>query len=232
VNVSLPDVTPSDASTGTDSSGEPTDPVGDRYMSVDDITAAYADKADWFARLDWVDRLVTGRYRKLFSRARGQVLDVACGTGVNFRYLPRTVDIVGIDASPEMLAHARATLEALHRDGSLARMDAQRLAFADDRFDTVISSLSTCTFPDPIAALREMERVCDPDGRILLFEHGRSDVELIADLQEWHADSHYASVGCRWTQEPLAVVERAGLDVVSADTGLFGLVTTMEIRPR
>jgi ubiquinone/menaquinone biosynthesis C-methylase UbiE len=110
-------------------------------------------------------------------------------------------------------------------------MDAQSLDFPDDSFDTVISALSTCTFPDPGAALREMDRVCRPDGRILLLEHGRSDVGPIARYQEWRADAHYAKAGCRWTQEPLAVARDAGLDVVAADSALFGIVTTIEARP-
>jgi len=61
-------------------------------------------------------------------------------------------------------------------------MDAQALEFPDDSFDTVISSFSTCTFPDPIAALHEMERVCTPDGEILLLEHRRSDAAPLAWL--------------------------------------------------
>lgn len=49
-------------------------------------------------------------------------------------------------------------------------MDGATLAFPDDSFDAVISSLSTCTFPEPVAALREMSRVCKPDGRIRFLD--------------------------------------------------------------
>jgi ubiquinone/menaquinone biosynthesis C-methylase UbiE len=175
---------------------------------------------------------VTGRYRReRFGDVRGRVLDDACGTGTNFRYLPETVELVGIDVSPSMLAKAEERLAALGRDGSLHLMDAQELAFPDDSFDAVISALSTCTFPDPVAALREMERVCKPAGTIRLVEHGRSDVGPIARCQEWRADAHYAKAGCRWTQEPRDVVESAGLSVRDTTSGLFGMVTTFEIDP-
>lgn len=110
-------------------------------------------------------------------------------------------------------------------------MDAQNLSFSDNSFDGVISTLSTCTFPDPVAALQEMDRVCKPAGTIRLAEHGRSDVSLFARFQEWRADAHYQKSGCRWTQEPRAIVERAGLSMVDVTTGFFGTITTFEISP-
>ncbi|MFC5973737.1 class I SAM-dependent methyltransferase [Halomarina salina] len=208
-------------------------PAANQPMSIPEIQASYAEYADWLHRFELVDRAVTGRYRRdRFGDVSGRVLDVACGTGTNFRYLPETVDLVGIDISPEMLANAEEQLAALERDGTLQRMDAQELAFPDDSFDAVISALSTCTFPDPVAALQEMERVCKPEGTIRLVEHGRSDVGPLARYQEWRAEAHYAKMGCRWTQEPTAVVADAGLSVRDTTSGLFGTITTFEIDPR
>jgi len=206
---------------------------GDGGMSVEDIRAAYADYAGWVDRLGWVNRLFTGRYRReQFGDARGRVLDVACGAGTNFRYLPASTDVVGVDVSPEMLDSARAELDRLGRDGQVHEMNAQAMTFDDDAFDTVISSFSTCTFPDPVAALREMERVCAPEGRILLLEHGRSDVGPIARYQEWRADAHYEKAGCRLTQEPLSVVRRAGLPIETWEKAQFGRITAITATPR
>jgi ubiquinone/menaquinone biosynthesis C-methylase UbiE len=208
------------------------DTADDRYMTTEEISETYAERADWFDRLDPLDRLLTGRYRRrLFATATGRVLDVACGTGVNFPYVPRSSDIVGIDASPAMLSKARGRLAELNRDGDLFEMDAQDLAFADEEFDTVISSLSTCTFPDPVAAVREMDRVCKPDGKILLLEHGRSDVETIGRVQDWRAPSHYESMGCRLNQTPMEHVRAADLRVLDVRTALAGIVTAIEAEP-
>jgi ubiquinone/menaquinone biosynthesis C-methylase UbiE len=201
-------------------------------MSIEEIRASYAECAPWMDRFDWLDRRLTGRYRRrLFENAEGRVLDVACGTGVNFRYLPPTVDLVGIDISPEMLARARDRLDRLEVNGTLREMDAQSLEFDDDAFDTVISSLSTCTFPDPVAAIAEMDRVCKPGGRVLLLEHGRSDVGPLARFQDWYADAHYATAGCRWNQKPLELVLETGLSVREASTHALGIVTLIEARP-
>ncbi|WP_066418536.1 class I SAM-dependent methyltransferase [Halorubrum aethiopicum] len=201
-------------------------------MTVEDIQDAYARYARWIDRLGWVNRLLTGRYRRRqFSHAEGRVLDVACGTGENFRYLPESTEIVGVDISEPLLERAGSELETLEREGTVTRMDAQDLEFEDDGFDTVISSFSTCTFPDPDAALREMARVCRPDGQILLLEHGRSDNGLVARYQEWRADAHYETSGCRVTQEPLSVVRRAGLSVDEAETAQLGRITRIVCDP-
>ncbi|OYR58461.1 class I SAM-dependent methyltransferase [Halorubrum halodurans] len=204
-----------------------------RSKSADEIADAYADVADELARWRGLERPFVGRYRRRqFGQASGRVLDVACGTGRNFRHLPSASEVVGVDVSDEMLAHARSELDGLDLSGTVHRMDAQALDLPDDSFDAVISSFSTCTFPDPVAALREMERVCTPDGRILLLEHGRSDVAPLAWLQDRRADSHYEKNGCRLNHEPLETVERAGLPVRNASTASFGLVVAIDATPR
>ena len=182
--------------------------------------------------MDWCNRLLTGRYRRrLFWNARGRVLDVACGTGTNFRYLPDAVEYVGVDLSPAVLREADARFDELCRGETLLEMDAQALDFPDDSFDTVVTSLSTCTFPDPGAALGEMARVCRPDGRIRLLEHGRCKVGPIARFQDWRADAHYEKHGCRWNQKPVAVVAGAGLGVLSARSSALGMMTEIVARP-
>jgi ubiquinone/menaquinone biosynthesis C-methylase UbiE len=217
----------------TDDNRTATSPaVGERPKTAADIRSTYASMADRVHRYDWVDRFVTGSYRRrLFGDVEGPVLDVACGTGTNFHYLPEGVDLVGVDISPEMLSYARETLADLDRSGELHEMDAQDLAFPDDRFSTVISALSTCTFPDPLAALAEMKRVCRPEGRIELVEHGQSDLGPLAWFQRAREDAHYESTGCRWTQEPLELVRRAGLEVQDVETGFFGTITSMTVKP-
>lgn len=205
---------------------------GPRWKTAADVRSDYADLAHWMDRFHVVDRLLTGRARaRLFGDARGRVLDVACGTGTNCRYLPADATYVGVDLSPAMLDRAADRTAEGDREATLFEMDAAALGFADDSFDAVISSLSTCTFPDPGGALAEMARVCRPEGRIRLLEHGRSSVRPLARLQDWRAASHYERIGCRLNQEPLALVEGTGLAVESVRRGLLGTLTAMIVRP-
>ncbi|WP_117594586.1 class I SAM-dependent methyltransferase [Haloprofundus halophilus] len=200
--------------------------------SVDELRRIYGDAASQFDRAEPFDRLFLGRSRhRLFSRASGRVLDVACGTGANFPYLPAGVSVVGVDLSPEMLERARKRADELGIDADLREADAQALPFGDDSFDTVVSSLSTCTFPDPVAALEEMARVCEPDGQILLLEHGRSRVEPLARLQDRFAPWHFEQMGCRWNQTPEQVVIEAGLRVDGVSHRYLGILTELVASP-
>ncbi|MFC6837713.1 class I SAM-dependent methyltransferase [Halomarina ordinaria] len=207
--------------------------AGDRpAKSRAEVRDIYEENAARFERFGWLEERLVGRYReRLFSRAEGRVLDVACGTGPNFAHLPERTDLVGVDLSEAMLRGAARTARDLDRDADLRVADAEALPFEDDAFDTVVSALSTCTFPDPVAVLREMDRVCAPDGRILLFEHGRSSVPALARLQDRFASRHFERMGCRWNQEPVDVVREAGLRVEGVRRDVLGLFTSLVVVP-
>jgi SAM-dependent methyltransferase len=86
------------------------------------------------------------------SRAVGEVLEVAIGTGRNLPFDPAGFRLVGVKLSPAMLAIAKQQASDLNRDVELHEGDAHALPFADDSFDTVVCTLSLCTVPDPAAA--------------------------------------------------------------------------------
>jgi ubiquinone/menaquinone biosynthesis C-methylase UbiE len=171
------------------------------------------------------------RRKKLFSRATGNVLDVACGYGMNFSYLANATSIHGVDFSPVMLKMANDRVRALNLRVALSEGDAEALDFPDNTFDTVITALSTCSFLHPIKALQEMRRVCKPGGRILLIEHGRSDWELLGRYQDRHVADMLKQSGCRWNQEPPELVQEAGLDILTAQRNFFGVFHTIEALP-
>lgn len=198
-----------------------------------------AQKYDLFAR--WYD-MVEGvpdlllRVRKLrkrlLQRAHGRVLEVAVGTGKNLRYYPAVhCDIVAVDVSKRMLDQARARAKNLSLDVSFAVMDAETLSFPEQTFDTVVCSLTMCTFPDPVSALRQMARVCKLQGRILLLEHGRSDREWLGKWQDRRDDRHARQLGCHWNREPLELVHRAGLTPAAGHRSLLGIFHEIEIEP-
>src|SRR5713101_2723900 len=171
-----------------------------------------------------LETLVFRRLRsRLLKSAVGRVLEVAAGSGLNLARYPGGLDITAVDLSPSMLIRARnrGAREA-------AVMDAQHLAFRDASFDTVVSTLGTCTFPDPVQALREMRRVCRSGGRILLLEHGRSDRTDLAAWQDRHAGKWAAHLGCWWNREPLESVQKAGLKTHAASRSFLGMVHVIE----
>ena len=160
----------------------------------------------------------------LLRSASGRVLEVAAGTGSNLKHYPGCLDLVAVDLSPGMLS--RAVRRGARK---VAVMDAGHLGFRDGVFDTVVSTLGTCTFPDPVAALREMRRVCRAGGRILLLEHGRSSRPAIAAWQDRHAPKHAGHLGCWWNREPLENVRQAELEPVAAKRLALGIVHVIQI---
>lgn len=174
---------------------------------------------------------VAKKRRNLFSQATGHVLDVGCGYGMNFPYLTNATEITGIDFSHVMLQKAR---DIIRRSGlvvDLREGNAEALEFSDNAFDTVISALSTCSFYDPIKALQEMRRVCKPNGRILLIEHGRSSWNWLGRYQDKHVQQQIDQGGCRWNQEPQELVQEAGVKIMHADRSLLGIFHTITASP-
>jgi ubiquinone/menaquinone biosynthesis C-methylase UbiE len=201
--------------------------TGQQMLTKQEIRAKYDAIAGAYDRIEAIAEWLGVRAlrREAFGSARGRVLEVAVGTGKNLPcYPPQVEEIVGVDLSPAMLEVARRRAAKLGMEVELMEADAEALPFPDASFDTVASSLSTCTFPVPVRALREMRRVCKPDGQILLLEHGRSRSPWLARFQDRRADAHARVLGCHWNREPLELVRDAGLAVRRARRVFFGIV--------
>jgi len=198
-----------------------------------EISAKYDRFARWYDLVEGIpDFLGVRKLRqRLLKRASGKVLEVAVGTGKNLRYYPRGCQIIAVDLSREMLNVARKRAAKLSMDVSCLLADADALPFSDKTFDTVVSLLSTCTFPNPLVAIGEMSRVCRTDGKILLLEHGRSDRDWLGRWQDRHADQFAKPLGCHWNRKPLDFIGEAGLRVVTAQRTFFGIFYQIEAAP-
>jgi len=206
-----------------------------KKMTSQTLQTAYDKIADQYEKKIWFDQYILGVARlkkKLLSKASGRILDVACGTGQNFALFAPDSEITGIDLSPKMLDVARENANRHNLNVNLVVMDAEQLEFPDGSFDTVVSTLSTCTFPNPIQALQEIKRVCRPNGRILLLEHGHSNVSWLARFQDRHEYQHYQEhAGCRWNQDPLDLVQSAGIKVLKSKRNILGMFHSVEAVP-
>jgi len=112
--------------------------------------------------------------KKLEDRiVRPRALEVGVGTGKNLPYYLRKIEITAIDFSPGMLKRARNKASAEDVRVALIEMDVQQLDFPDNYFDTVFATFVFCSVPDPVAGLKELKRVCKPEGKLLLLEHMR-----------------------------------------------------------
>lgn len=201
-----------------------------RHLTLQEVAERYDRFARWYDVVEGVPDLLGIRNlrQRMLRQASGRILEVAVGTGKNLRYYPRGCRIIALDLSGEMLAIAQTRASRLKINVAFLLADAETLPLSDESFDTVVSSLSTCTFPDPVAALGEMKRVCRRNGRILLLEHGRSNREKLARFQDRHADQFAKPLGCHWNREPLDMVRKAGLKINSTRRFFFGIFHQIE----
>ena len=160
----------------------------------------------------------------LGARARGQVLEIAIGTGRNLPCYAADVTVTGIDLSPAMLAIARQCAVGLGRDVDMREGDAERLPFDDASFDTVVCALSLCTIPNPTAAVGEMRRVLVPGGRLLLLDHIGSTWPPIYAAQWLLERVTIRAAGEHFTRRQLPLVKAAGFEIAETQRLKAGTV--------
>ncbi|TQD26143.1 class I SAM-dependent methyltransferase [Methanolobus vulcani] len=154
--------------------------------------------------------------KKILPELSGRVLDLGIGTGKNIPYYPDECEVVGVDISDKMLSHAKE--KAVHKNNiSLFQMDAENLAFKDDSFDYVITTFVLCSIPDPIAALKEMKRVCKPDGMVVNLEHMKSENRIIAFIEDLFNPLTVAITGVNINRETVENAKKAGLNVINVE---------------
>lgn len=130
---------------------------------------------------------MVGRQRQLVvPRARGRVLEIGIGTGLNLRYYDqsRVTQIVGLDPALELHPLARERMAQAGLKVELLGLSAEKMALPDASFDTVLLTYTLCTIPDPLAALQEMRRVLAAGGQLLYCEHGRAPDESVRRWQQ------------------------------------------------
>jgi ubiquinone/menaquinone biosynthesis C-methylase UbiE len=185
--------------------------------------------ANWYERhilptaLDVVCGMpMMGRMRQLVvPRARGRVLEVGIGTGLNMRYYDKSLvtRITGLDPALQLhpLARERIAQSGLLVD--LVGVSAEKIPLSDASFDTVLITYTLCTIPNPQAALLEMRRVLAPNGKLLYCEHGRAPE---ASVQRWQARLQPlwgpVAGGCQLGRDIAALLTEAGFALPDLQT--------------
>lgn len=158
------------------------------------------------------------------SQARGDVLEVAIGTGRNLPYYSSAVNLTGVELSPEMLAIARRRADELGREVDLRIGDAQELELDAESFDTVIITFGLCTIPDDRKAAAEAHRVLRPGGRLVLLEHVRSPVRPVRAVQRILDPLSVRFGADHLIREPLDYLTDEGFELESVQRLKWGVV--------
>jgi len=154
--------------------------------------------------------------RELLDGARGRVLEVGAGTGLNLELYPEEgiESLVLTEPDPHMVKQLREKLAQSDRRAELLEVGAETLPFEDDSFDTVVVTLVLCTVPDPGAALQEIKRVLKTGGHFLFLEHVRADDPSLARWQDrLETPWRFLGDGCHCNRDTVAGIAAAGFEL-------------------
>ena len=123
--------------------------------------------------------------QKLVPMAKGKVLEVGIGSGLNMPYFDtsKIISVVGIDPSEELIQLAEKRIDDSMPDVDFVISKAEELQFNDNTFDTVLITYTMCTVDDVSASLMQIKRVLKSDGQLLFCEHGLAPDEKIVKWQ-------------------------------------------------
>jgi len=107
-----------------------------------------------------------------------KVLEIGIGTGTSFKYYPPETFVTGIDISPDMLEKAKKNIKNLNLSKkNVLMMNGEQLKFEDDSFDKVVGMYVVSVTQNPDLLIKEMKRVCKPNGDIYLVNHFSFDTD-------------------------------------------------------
>lgn len=156
---------------------------------------------------------------RLLAAARGDVVELGLGSGLNLACYPDGVTrLVGVEPSDGMRRRGAARLAAARFPVELVGVAGERLPLADRAFDAAVTTFTLCSVADPPRVLAELARVLRDDGVLLVAEHGRSPRPWMARAQRLLTPvNRVLACGCHLDRPMRALVEDAGFRWLALD---------------
>jgi ubiquinone/menaquinone biosynthesis C-methylase UbiE len=175
----------------------------------------------------WLGEIAGLRSRRsaLLSNARGRVVEIGAGTGLNAALYPDGIaELVLTEPDVAMRRRLARRLQRRGREARVVDAPAECLPFPDASVDTVVSTLVLCTVPDPERTLREIARVLRADGQLLFIEHVRAKSRLLAACQDYlFLPWRRFAAGCCCNRPTAELMRACGFDVAAEDFAWRGM---------
>jgi ubiquinone/menaquinone biosynthesis C-methylase UbiE len=158
---------------------------------------------------------------RVISQAEGRVLEVGIGSGLNLPfYGTRVEQILGLEPAARLLEMAQGRADRSKQPVTFVAGSAEAIPLDDHSIDTVVTTWTLCSIPDAVGALKEMRRVLRPGGQLLFVEHGLAPEH---NIQKWQnrLTPLWKKIGggCHLNRPIRTLIESAGFDITSLDTG-------------
>ena len=207
---------------------------------LDSMPNAYVGHRVRFDLFPWLYDAVMGaaevgplaRWRRsVVGPARGRVLEIGAGTGLDFQCYEPGVTVVGTDVDVAMLGRARARAANAKATVLLVAANAEALPFRHGAFDEAVVGLALCTIPHPDDALAEVRRTVRSGGAVRLLEHVRVRNRIVARLQDCFTPVWVRLAGgCHLNRDAVTAVKRCGLAVEQVTPHARGFVLEIVAR--
>ncbi|ODV84987.1 hypothetical protein CANARDRAFT_199814 [[Candida] arabinofermentans NRRL YB-2248] len=175
--------------------------------------------------------LMSRKRKWVMKHCKGDVLEVASGTGRNIPYMnPSNVSsYTFLDTSTKMMEVTYEKFKQTWPEFSKVKFvvgkaeDLLNLTGGNKiKYDTIVETFGLCSHQDPVKALENMKGLLKPGGRIVLLEHGRGTFDFINSKLDSRAEKHSESWGCRWNLDIGELVDESGLEITEEKRSHFG----------
>ena len=158
--------------------------------------------------------------QKVVPLAKGKVLDVGIGSGLNIPFYnsDKIDQVIGIDPSHELIDLAKDLANKSRVSIDLVIGSAESIPYPDNFFDTVLVTYTMCTIPNVVIANKEMWRVLKDDGSLIFCEHGLAPDKKISKWQN-RIDPFWGKIagGCHLNRDIQKLITDAGFSFESLD---------------
>jgi len=164
---------------------------------------------------------VTKQRQKVVPLAKGRVLEIGIGSGLNLPfYDPSNVDHVwGLDPSKRMKKMAEKYAVKTQFEVEFLGLSGDEIPLDSNSADTILVTYTLCSIPDIFQALNEMRRIIKTGGKLIFCEHGLAPDE---NVQKWQNRMNplwkFMGGGCHLNRPIPDLIEQGGFRITSMET--------------